>query len=82
VSRFLPDLQRDLGLVYQPENWDEVRSPPGCAATCPSRRTDPCKQAGIRRRWLTELLRRDRLHAGAGQSAEVSDPQSARGAHP
>ena len=25
VSRFLPDLQRDLGLVYQPENWDEVR---------------------------------------------------------
>lgn len=25
VSRFLPDLQRDLGLVHQPENWDEVR---------------------------------------------------------
>ena len=25
VSRFLPELQRDLGLVYQPENWDEVR---------------------------------------------------------
>jgi type III restriction enzyme len=24
-SRFLPDLQRDLGLAYQPENWDEVR---------------------------------------------------------
>jgi len=27
VSRFLPGLQRDLGLVYQPEHWDEV--PPG-----------------------------------------------------
>jgi type III restriction enzyme len=25
VSRFLPELQRDLGLVYQPEHWDEVR---------------------------------------------------------
>lgn len=25
VQRFLPNLQRDLGLVYQPENWDVVR---------------------------------------------------------
>ena len=24
-TRFLPELQRDLGLVYQPENWDAVR---------------------------------------------------------
>jgi len=25
VHRFLPDLQRDLGLVYIPENWDKVK---------------------------------------------------------
>jgi len=25
VHRFLPELQRDLGLVYTPENWDEVK---------------------------------------------------------
>ena len=24
-SRFLPELQRDLGLAYQPEHWDDVR---------------------------------------------------------
>ncbi len=24
-ARFLPELQRDLGLSYRPENWDEVR---------------------------------------------------------
>ena len=25
VHRFMPDLQRDLGLAYRPEHWDEVR---------------------------------------------------------
>ena len=25
VSRFLPELQRDLGLAYQPEHWSELR---------------------------------------------------------
>ena len=25
ISRFLPELQRDLGLIYQPEHWDELR---------------------------------------------------------
>ncbi|WP_345797594.1 DEAD/DEAH box helicase family protein [Castellaniella sp. MT123] len=25
ISRFLPELQRDLGLAYQPEHWDDVR---------------------------------------------------------
>ena len=25
VQRFLPELQRDLGLVYIPENWDKVK---------------------------------------------------------
>jgi type III restriction enzyme len=38
VSRFLPELQRDLGLAYQPENWDERALPPGSAAICLSPR--------------------------------------------
>lgn len=25
IHRFLPELQRDLGLVYTPENWDKVK---------------------------------------------------------
>jgi type III restriction enzyme len=25
VSRFIPDLQRDLGLAYRPEHWNEVK---------------------------------------------------------
>jgi len=25
VSRFLPELQRDLGFAYEPENWDRVK---------------------------------------------------------
>ncbi len=59
VSRFLSELQRDLGLVYQPENWDEVRiatwlrrNPPEPSLTHAS------KQAFVAA-WLTDLLRRD-----------------------
>ncbi|MFV0370262.1 MAG: hypothetical protein ACK5JI_01275, partial [Azonexus sp.] len=59
VSRFLPELQRDLGLVYQPENWDEVR-----IATCLCRNlpepslTHQAKQA-FDAAWLTDLLGRE-----------------------
>jgi hypothetical protein len=43
--------------------------------------THTSKQAFVAA-WLTDLLRRERFHAGARQSAEVPDPQSDRGAHP
>lgn len=59
VSRFLPDLQRDLGLVYQPENWDEVRLATWLCRNLPEPSlTHASKQAFVAR-WLTELLRRD-----------------------
>lgn len=59
VSRFLPDLQRDLGLVYQPENWDEVRLATWLCRNLPeSSLTHASKQAFVAK-WLAELLRRD-----------------------
>jgi type III restriction enzyme len=38
VSRFLPELQRDLALAYQPEHWSELRLATWLCRTCPSRR--------------------------------------------
>lgn len=59
VSRFLPDLQRDLGLVYQPEHWDEVRLATWLCRNLPEPSlTHASKQAFVAR-WLTELLRRE-----------------------
>jgi type III restriction enzyme len=59
VSRFLPDLQRDLGLVYRPENWDEVRIAAWLCRNLPEPSlTHASKQAFVAA-WLAELLRRD-----------------------
>jgi len=59
VSRFLPELQRDLGLVYQPENWDEVRIASWLCRNLPEPSlTHASKQAFVAA-WLTDLLRRE-----------------------
>ncbi|MBS3936368.1 MAG: DEAD/DEAH box helicase family protein [Sulfuritalea sp.] len=59
VSRFLPELQRDLGLVYQPENWDEVRIATWLCRNLPEPSlTHASKQAFVAA-WLADLLRRD-----------------------
>ena len=59
ISRFLPDLQRDLGLVYQPENWDEIRLATWLCRNLPEQSlTHASKQAFVAA-WLTDLLRRD-----------------------
>jgi type III restriction enzyme len=59
VSRFLPDLQRDLGLAYQPEHWDEVRLAAWFCRNLPEPSlTHASKQAFVAA-WLTELLRRE-----------------------
>jgi type III restriction enzyme len=58
VSRFLPNLQRDLGLVYQPENWDEVRLATWLCRNLPEPSlTHASKQAFVAK-WMTELLLR------------------------
>lgn len=59
ISRFLPDLQRDLGLVYQPENWDEVRIATWLCRNLPEPSlTHASKQAFVAA-WLKELLARE-----------------------
>lgn len=59
VSRFLPELQRDLGLVYQPEHWDEVRIATWLCRNLPEQSlTHASKQAFVAA-WLTDLLRRE-----------------------
>ncbi len=61
VSRFLPDLQRDLGLVYQPENWDEIRLATWLCRNLPEQSlTHASKQAFVAG-WLTDLLHRDEI---------------------
>jgi type III restriction enzyme len=64
VSRFLPDLQRDLGLVYQPEHWDEVRLAAWLCRNLPEPSlTHASKQAFVAA-WLTELLRHEGFALG------------------
>ncbi len=59
ISRFLPDLQRDLGLVYQPENWDQVRLATWFCRNLPEPSlTHTSKQAFVAV-WLSDLLRRE-----------------------
>lgn len=58
-SRFLPELQRDLGLVYQPENWDEVRIATWLCRNLPEQSlTHASKQAFVAA-WLADLLKRE-----------------------
>lgn len=59
VSRFLPELQRDLGLAYHLEGWDEVRLATWLCRNLPEPSlTHASKQAFVAA-WLTELLRRE-----------------------
>ena len=59
VSRFLPELQRDLGLVCPPEHWDALRLATWLCRNLPEPSlTHASKQAFVAG-WLTELLRRD-----------------------
>ena len=58
VSRFLPELQRDLGLAYQPEHWDEVRLATWLCRNLPEPGlTHASKQAFVAA-WLADVLRR------------------------
>ena len=56
ISRFLPDLQRDLGLVYQPENWDELRLATWLCRNLPEPSLTHASKRAFVAKWLTELL--------------------------
>lgn len=55
-SRFLPDLQRDLGLVYQPEHWDEVRLATWLCRNIPEPSVTHASKQTFVAGWLTALL--------------------------
>ncbi|MCM8626882.1 site-specific DNA-methyltransferase [Accumulibacter sp.] len=59
ISRFLSDLQRDLGLVYQPEHWDEVRLATWLCRNLPEPSLTHASKQAFGAKWLTELLRRE-----------------------
>ncbi|GAA6142322.1 DEAD/DEAH box helicase family protein [Hydrogenophaga sp. 5NK40-0174] len=57
-SRFLPELQRDPGLAYQPENWDSVRIATWLCRNLPEPSlTHASKQAFVAK-WVKDLLDR------------------------
>ncbi|MDD2608131.1 MAG: DEAD/DEAH box helicase family protein [Giesbergeria sp.] len=59
TARFLPELQRDLGLVYQPEHWDTIRLATWLCRNLPEPSlTHTSKQAFVAA-WLVDLLRRE-----------------------
>jgi type III restriction enzyme len=59
ISRFLPNLQRDLGLVYQPENWDEVRLATWLCRNLPDPLVTHTSKRAYVASWLTKLRVRD-----------------------
>ena len=59
VSRFLPELQRDLGLVYRPEHWDEVRLSTWLCRNLPEASLTHASKRAFVAAWLTALLQRD-----------------------
>jgi len=57
VARYIRELQRDLGLSYQPENWDEVRLATWLCRNLPEPSlTHASKQAFVSG-WLNKLLK-------------------------
>ncbi|MCL2523849.1 MAG: DEAD/DEAH box helicase family protein [Betaproteobacteria bacterium] len=56
TSRFLPDLQRDLGLVWQPENWDETRLAAWLCRNLPEPSLTHASKLAFVAAWLTKLL--------------------------
>jgi type III restriction enzyme len=53
---FLSDVQRDLGLVYQPENWDVVRLATWLCRNIPEPTMTHAHKRAFVAKWLNELL--------------------------
>jgi len=64
VARFLPELQRDLELVYPPEHWDEVRLAAWLCRNLPEPSLTHDSKLAFVAKWLTELLRREGFTLG------------------
>jgi len=58
ITRFLPDLQRDLGMAYQPENWDQLRLTTWLCRNLPEPSLTHASKQVFVTAWLADLLRR------------------------
>lgn len=58
TTRFLPDLQRDLGLSYHPEHWDETRLATWFARNLPEQAITHVSKRAFVAHWMHELLER------------------------
>ena len=58
-TRFLPELQHDLGLMYQPENWDAARIATWLCRNLPEPSLTHANKQAFVAAWLTKLLKRD-----------------------
>jgi len=64
TARFIADLQRDLGLAYRPEHWDEVKLAAWLCRNLPEQSiTHASKQAFVAH-WIDELLARPAYDLG------------------
>ncbi len=59
ISRFLPELQRDLGLAYRPEHWDEVRLASWLCRNLPEPSLTHASKQSFVVAWLSMLMRHD-----------------------
>ena len=56
IQRFLPDLQRDLGLVYTPEHWDVVKLAGWLCKNVPESTLTHTSKLAFVSGWLSDLL--------------------------
>lgn len=57
VQRFMAGLQRDLGLAYRPENWDETRLARWICENIPQGMLTHEKKMAFVVKWMADLLR-------------------------
>ena len=60
-SRFMPELQRDLGLIYNPEHWDEVKLAAWFCRNLPEESLTHTSKLAFVTRWLSQLLNSDHI---------------------
>ncbi|MDP2823936.1 MAG: DEAD/DEAH box helicase family protein [Sulfuritalea sp.] len=56
TTRFIADLQRDLGLAYRPEHWDEVKLAAWLCRNLPETSVTHASKLAFVSKWLRELL--------------------------
>lgn len=64
TTRFIADLQRDLGLAYRPEHWDEVKLAAWLCRNLPEPSVTHASKQAFVAKWLQALLARPSYDMG------------------